>query len=954
MKHLHLVKTILCTILVATAFTAHAIYVEKMPVNQIQPSGDTLHFFVTGDECYHRFHDADNYTIVQDHAGYWVYAIPSPTGSIQPSAYRVGTVNPATLGIQPGLQISKSEWLKRRKAWEIPEQYRIAPPKTSGRNHGDYCNLVIFIRFADDTVYTRSFASIDKMWSDSSTEHVTSVYNYFKHVSYNKLFVRTYYAPEPDSNTILSYQSPHPRAYYMPYNDNNTIGYTNYSERTEREFELLVGAVNYINDSAPVPTHYNLDCNNDGYIDNVNFVVKGSYTGWNDLLWPHKWNLYGHDVFINGKQVSTFNLALEGSGADYFGPSTFCHEMFHSLGAPDLYRYNNEVSNVSPVGNWDLMATNSKPPQNMSAYMKYKYGNWIDSIPLITTPGTYTLHSVADSVPGTNIYRFPSSDPEQFYVVEYRDNTELFDKTLSGKGLLIYRIDTRFNGNAGYDGIENFDEVWLFRPGSADGNTNGILGHAFFSSLAGRTEFSPSTDPFPYLSDGTRDFTFSIYNVSIPGNTITFRYTNRPRPANLANTNVTTATATLTWNGNSDTYRFRYRLKGSDNPYTYRLVHTNHTTITGLTPNTLYEWSVRALYDPIDDNTYADSTALSNTVTLHTELCNNPVTHSIGEDTYSDQHTGAPFVSNANYNYSQQIYLASEVGIEQNISTIRFHYAYNTPLNKENCTVYFAHTSLDYFGDTTSPIPFSELTPVYTGTLHFSKGWNSIILDTQFHYNGTDNLVLVIDDNSGTPSRAGEKFYTSNTTTQQTLIYYSDNDNPDPEQDTIKGTRLRQFYRNDLQFIGCPIYNDQFYACIISDNENFGQVSGSGLYMPNDTIHIYAIPHAGKIFDHWQDNNTDNPRAIVITQDTLFIAYFGHSLGITDNGQPAGYIITTRQLQLTVQGAQQQPIHIYDLMGRHIAGTSTSHPDNTTFDLPHSGVYLVRVGHEKPVKIFVR
>ena len=74
----HLIKTILCLLLVATTFTAHAVYVEKMPVNQIQPSGDTIHFFVTGDECYHRFHDAANYTIVQDHAGYWVYANPPP------------------------------------------------------------------------------------------------------------------------------------------------------------------------------------------------------------------------------------------------------------------------------------------------------------------------------------------------------------------------------------------------------------------------------------------------------------------------------------------------------------------------------------------------------------------------------------------------------------------------------------------------------------------------------------------------------------------------------------------------------------------------------------------------------------------------------------------------------------------------------------------------------------
>ena len=947
-----IVRTFVFTLLVALSFNARAVYVQKMPVNQIQPSGDTLHFFVTGDECYHRFHDANNYTIVQDHAGYWVYAIPAPNGGLQPSSYRVGTVDPSTLGVKPGLTITKSEWEERRQAWVIPEQYRIAQPKTSGRNHGDYCNLVIFIRFADDSAYSRSLASIDQMWSDSTTESTTSVYNYFKHVSYNKLFVRTYYAPTPDSNTILSYQSPHPRSYFLPYNEDNTIGYTDYSDRTNREFELLVGAVNYINDSSPVPSHYILDCDNDGYIDNVNFVVKGSYTGWNDLLWPHKWNLYGHDVYINGKQVNTFNFALEGAGADYFGPSTFCHEMFHSLGAPDLYRYNQNTE-ISPVGNWDLMATNSKPPQNMSAYMKYKYGNWIDSIPLITTPGTYTLNSVSDSVPGTNIYRFPSADPDQFYVVEYRDNTELFDRTIPGKGLLVYRIDTRFNGNAGFNGDDVFDEIWLFRPGSSDSYTNGQLGQAFFSSLSHRTEFSPSTNPAPYLSDGTPDYTFSISNITIPGRTISFRYTNHTRPANLTHTNVTTATATLIWGGSASAYRVRYRLQGSNDPYTYMLVNTNRATITNLEPNSFYEWSVRSLYDPIDGTHFGDSSAMANNAIVHTELCNNSTQMTIGGNTDLER-TGLPFTSNENYNYSQQIFLSSEVGGEQSISTISFHYVYTTALDKENCTIYLANTSLESFNDTTNPLPLSELTPVYTGSLHFARGWNDIVLDNQFHYNGTDNLLVAIDDNSGTPSYAGEKFYAHATSDFKSICYHSYNDNPDPEQDTIKGTLTRHLFRDNIRLIGCPIDTNHVYACIISDNESLGHTTGTGLYEPNETLTIYAIPYVHNNFVRWNDNNTDNPRTVILTQDTIFVAYFQHSLGIAPTESAGGYVIATRQLHLTVRGADHQPIHIYDLMGRTVANLPAEHPVEASFNLPHSGVYLVRIGNEKPIKVYVR
>lgn len=931
---------------------AQAVFVRNMPVVQFQPNGDTLHLFATGDECYHRFHDSDNYTVVQAPSGWWVYAEADSERGLKPSLHRAGSVDPATLGIAPGLTISRREWQKRRQAWDIPEQYRVATPKTSGRNHGDFCNLVIFIRFADDTVYTRPFSNVDHMFSDSSRENTVSVYNYFKHASYNKLFVRTYYAPEPQGDQILSYKDAHPRNYYMPYTEANTIGYTNYRDRTEREFNLFVSAVNYINDSAPIPSTYNLDCDGDGFIDNVNFVVKGAAAGWNDLLWPHKWNLYGHDVFINGKQVSTFNLALEGSGDSYFGASTFCHEMFHSLGAPDLYRYNSG-DNITPVGSWDLMATNSRPPQHMSAYMKYKYGNWIDSIPLVTTPGTYTIHSVADSTPDNIAYRFPSADPDQFYVVEYRDKDETFEGQLPGTGLIIYRIDSRFNGNAGYDGYENFDEIWVFRPGSNSNEENGQLGEAFFSPRRQRTEFSPSTSYYPHLSDGTPDMSFTISNITNPGKTISFYYTNRSKPAHLENSRITTSTASLRWRGNASAYTLYYRPAGSDEPYLHRTVYSTRAVIAGLAQNTYYEWTVRGLFDPIGDS-YADSSTLPTPITFHTEICNNATTAAI--DHFSNQQsTGMPFVTNETYNYSQQIFLTSELDGAKSINSISLHYAYKMPITKSNCTLYLANTNLAQFNDTATPLPFSQLTQVFSGDLTFNQGWNEIVLDTPFIYNGIDNLLLAIDDNSGTATYPGDKFYVHNTDNPLAIIYHSNYYNPNPaDDDTIKGTRQRQWIRDNIQFTGCPLNADRVYACILSDNEEFGTVRGEGLYNLNENITIQAFPKSGHRFFKWHDGNTDNPRNIMLTSDTVIVAYFTSPLGIEPAGDQPGYVIMSQHQRITIQGAENQPIDIYDLLGRHIASANSRHAANATFQLPASGIYIVCIGHEKPVKLLIR
>lgn len=948
----HLFNKIFLALAMLCSFQAQAVFVKNMPTNQIQPNGDTIHIFVTGDEFYHRYHDANNYTIVQNKAGYWVYAQADKAGSIVPTQYVVNAVSPEQVGLTPGVAISNQEYQRRRHEWDIPEQYKSNVPKDSERNHGDFCNLVIFIRFADDTNYTRSFASVDQMFSDSTRSTSTSVYNYFKHASYNQLFVRTVYAPTPAGNRILSYQSPHPRAYYMPYSEANPIGYTP-ADRTQREFDLYVGCIDWINDSCPVPSSYNLDYNNDGYIDNVNFVVTGSYTGWNDLLWPHKWNLYTTEKFINNKKVSTFNLALEGSGNEYFGPSTFSHEMFHSLGAPDLYRYYTGTD-VSPVGTWDLMATNASPQQHSTAYVKQKYGNWIDTIPLITEPGIYTLSSVGDSVPGRMALRFPSADPDQFYVVEYRDNTETFETKLPGKGLIIYRVDTRFEGNAGWDGAGNYDEIWIFRPNSTDSYESGSLPEAYFTPARNRTEFSPSTNPYPHLSDGTRDLGFAITNISTPGNTCTFRYSTRPIPSSLANQRITTSTANISWQGNGDAYSIAYRLAGTNDPYTFVRTPYTNATLTGLEPNQRYEWTVRALYDLTPDFQYADSTKQAKALTFHTELCYNATIDTVGWYTIEER-TGVPFVSNANYNYSQQLYLASELGEAKNISTISLHYAHTTNLEKSNCTIYLANTSLANFNESTPPVPFSQLTPVFAGDLVFTQGWNEIILQTPFEYNGTDNLLVAIDDNSGTPSRAGHRFYVHNTNDRNAIIYSSENQNPNPaDDDTIRGSVNRTTQRCNIKFTGCPINPSKAYACIISDNPHHGLVSGEGLYELNQEITVQAFPTLGYVFTSWSDSVTLNPRQITLTSDTLLIAYFGRNAAITPATNEAGFVVISRQLTVTVDGALQQPIALFDIMGRPIATASRQHTNPVTFQVPHSGIYLLKVGSQPPTKIYVR
>ena len=516
---------ILC-ILLTTVIVMNAAPVEWMSVKRVQPKGDTLHCFVTGDEFFHRLHDADNYTIVLNpETGWYVYA-QEEKGMLVPTEWVPGRVDPATVGLKPGLMPSRAYLQKKHTAWEVPQQYRPVSPKTSGRNHGTLNNIVIFIRFSDEQTCTSvTPAAMNSKFNDSSANAV-SLYSYLKVASFNKLNVVTHFYPALSGSTVMSYQDSLPRGYFQPYSSSNPQGFDPYDdqERMEREFDLLERAVNWINANSLIPTSLNIDMDNDGLIDNVCFVVSGSTDGWSDLLWPHKWSLYDRVVNINGKRVYTFNFQLAGSGDHYFGVSTLCHEMTHTLGCPDLYHYYDYTS-IQPAGSWDLMESNATPPQMTNSLFKYKYLNWFDSIPQLTDSGRYTIQSLAT---GPNrAYKIASRNSNQWYILEYRNTSDRFDATIPGRGLLVWRYNDVYNAdNAGFND-DTPHEMWLFRPGSNNDFTQGDISAAAFG-VNSRNTFGPNSNPHPYLCSGTSDNSFELTDIAVSADYSSVSFTFHP------------------------------------------------------------------------------------------------------------------------------------------------------------------------------------------------------------------------------------------------------------------------------------------------------------------------------------------------------------------------------------------------------------------------------------------
>ena len=414
--------------------------------------------------------------------------------------------------------------------------HRMPVWNTHDLRNGDtlnFTNLVIFIRFADDDEITHPIADIDSMFN-GKTEGYLSIYNFYKVFSYGKLHYNTVYADQIQDGQVHSYVDIHPRGYYEPFSDNNPIGYHGDNPLvgiSMREAQLLARAIHYVDSLGLVSPDVVLDGDGDGDIDNISFVVKGGTGAWASILWPHMeffpQDSIDYPVSINGVAPYTFNFEFEGDSPIMFSPNVFRHEMAHSLNIPDIYHYI-YYPDITPAGSWDMMGYPYVMNQTNVMY-KYKYLNLTDEPIQITEDGTYTLYSNASS-PTQNCYYIKSSiDSTQWFTFEFRNQADLFDDGIPGTGLIAARWNDTVAlnyqgmfGNAFFDFYNYAHQYWIFRPGSNCDTINGSLGNAHFSAATGRTSFGPTTDPYPYLTDGTPEQSFEITDIQEYADHLTF------------------------------------------------------------------------------------------------------------------------------------------------------------------------------------------------------------------------------------------------------------------------------------------------------------------------------------------------------------------------------------------------------------------------------------------------
>ncbi len=462
--------------------------VHNQPFEHVQPDGTRLTLYVSGDEYCHRVHDEGGYTILKHpQTGYAVYAMPDGN-SISASEYEAGRADPSRLGIAKGLKKNTAEAEHRRT-----ERWKSIRDGNRTQSTGSHNNIVCFVNFPYQYYGSDpSYAEYDDLFNSNPDE---SLKGYYEEVSLNRLHFTSHLYPAPDFNgDVLSIQANHDRNYYLPYSyPDNQTGYTSETQGEDRLKNMIEDVVDELD--ALVPAYIDTDTDNpaDGIVDGLVLVIVGAADAWGEILWPACWTFSTSRGEINGNEVKRCILLFESS----FSPSVACHEMGHNIGFPDLYHgHSGDIwDDISPCGRWDLM--NSDRCQHTLTYMKWKYGGWFPTINEITPTATPTQYELAAVTP-SNPYpcaKIASSNPGQFYMLEYRKRAGTYEDGIPGSGLLVYRINTAC-GNGNIDGPP--DEVYVYRPGGIV-NTNGLPASAAFSADSSRTSFHNYTDPIPWL-----------------------------------------------------------------------------------------------------------------------------------------------------------------------------------------------------------------------------------------------------------------------------------------------------------------------------------------------------------------------------------------------------------------------------------------------------------------------
>lgn len=613
----------------------------------------------------------------------------------------------------------------------------------------------------------------------------------------------------------------------------DTFLLTNVRTIYEVSFEDVPGAGKYI---TFVSTSRDMSSSNTFYIDSVSIsmipscqspnrpnVVNATHNtatiSWNPRSLATEWQIeYGPHGFMQGTGTRIFTTS---------NPVTIT-----GLTPSSQYDfYLRSVCGPSDTSDWSLAIGHFATRQIPAAVPYYydfetaaEWENWQTNSN--TTINWYRDTAAGDGTPGfgnTSYYSmFISADTGRTYSTDltqivnasaYRD---IDFGPVDSSFTLSFRARVGGTPSQGWDALM----VFLVNPDApvvaSNANITSPWGMVNDLTPLVAIRVSPNWNTYNVVLDtlsGVRRLAFFWFNQSTSGtpflggpaavDNISINYIDCPRPAAVQAARVSTTTADIEWFGpESGEYHFICRSVTGvliDDQH----IHTNHYHVTGLMPGGRYNIFLRRICND------TDSSNLTAGFTFTTLQCNDGYIDTIGSTASTTTSYSMPVNNYYNYSYTQQIITSAELPSAATITAINLRYAYPTAMTaKTNCTIYMGHTALSSFSDAYTIASPDSMQIVYTGNLNCTEGWNRFQLNYPFDYDGTSNLVIAVDDNSGSYNTNSHTFYVSPTTQPMSVELFSDTQNPDATSATTlhdyTGSRNVYAYRTQMVLEFCP------------------------------------------------------------------------------------------------------------------------------------------------------
>lgn len=145
----------------------------------------------------------------------------------------------------------------------------------------------------------------------------------------------------------------------------------------------------------------------------------------------------------------------------------------------------------------------------------------------------------------------------------------------------------------------------------------------------------------------------------------------------------------------------------------------------------------------------------------------------------------------------------------------------------------------------------------------------------------------------------------------------------------------------------------QHQVMVIANYNSRGTVTGGGTYDYGTTVTVTATPNEGYEFTGWSNGETSNILTFVVEGDTTLTANFEPIEVGVENTPEVEYVAYTQGMTIFVHGASDQKVYVYDMSGQLVAYEDKA-SEETSFQVYNCGIYVVKIGDNKTVRVVVK